>query len=124
MTYKKYHKRTYCKRSNSNKDAIFILPFQNRCFTEFITNKKLASGTKGAILLLIGTLTDHFPNEISKFSAQFSAVLLETLDVQFKSHKPEFPLLTGCMKALKLLFNHFSNLVSSSKKQAWLIQFL
>ena len=82
----------------------------------FISNKD-SQTIKGNILDILGTLAEYYPDEISSLDKQKNILylLLEGLNKQFKSNKPDLQIIVGGLKGLNSFLVNFTPQLNTGK---------
>ena len=64
---------------------------------------------RGNIFVLLGTLSELFPEDMDKYAARLGEVFLRTLKAEMKgSRKPDMPVIAGCLKAVTAFTSKFA----------------
>lgn len=80
---------------------------------------------KGSILKILGVLSEHFPDALRDRASNILPLMVESLNKEFKSQKPEMQVIAGAMRGLSsFLINFGAEFTSSAKNLQMLYRYL
>lgn len=81
---------------------------------EYITGKS-SQTVKSCILQILGVFTQYYPTYMEDKASQVLQILLDSLNKQFKSKKPEMQVISGAIKGMTSFLVHYNSLFLKGK---------